>query len=310
MGDPGRGADSATDTTLRALAPRQVVVILLLFAGYAAYYFCRSDFSVAMPMLIDEFHQRGMSVDTATIHLGSIASFGVLAYACGKLFLGGLGDLWGGRRSFLGGTAGAVVFTCLFTLSGGLPMFTLAWIGNRLRQSIGWAGLVKICSRWFDYTSYGRMIGILSLSFLIGDAAATQSMALLIRNGHSWRFLFLFAAVICGCILVANLFFLRESRTELGFPEPAVNPSNVFQNGISRSRHKGLGSMGAAPDESRLLAGLFPFTGHYDHSRDVQYVDPDLPAYTLRLQSRLSGRNELHISGGWRRIGGDRRRGW
>lgn len=226
-----------TDVQLgaRGLALRQTLVVALLFAGYAAYYFCRSDFSVAMPMLADELHLHGMPVDTATVHLGSIASLGVLAYACGKVFLGGLGDLWGGRRSFLGGMAGAIVFTVLFTAGGGLPLFTLAWIGNRLTQSIGWAGLVKVCSKWFNYTSYGRVAGILSLSFLIGDAAARQSMGLLIARGHGWRFLFYFAAGVCGCIFLANLFLLRESRAEIGFPEPVVNPLNVFQSENSLS---------------------------------------------------------------------------
>ncbi len=38
--------------------------------------------------------------------MGSIASFGVLAYALGKLFLTGLGDFWGGRINFLIGLGG------------------------------------------------------------------------------------------------------------------------------------------------------------------------------------------------------------
>ena len=194
-------------------------------------------------MLADELRQHGMSINAATVRLGSIASFGVLAYACGKLFLGGLGDFWGGRRSFLGGMAGAVVFTLFFTLSGGLPIFTLAWIGNRLSQSIGWAGLVKVCSKWFDYMAYGRVVGILSLSFLIGDAVARQSMSLLIQHGHGWRFLFYFAAMICGGIFVANLLLLRESRTEVGFPEPEVSPLNVFQGRNSLATQRGVGKI-------------------------------------------------------------------
>ena len=107
----------------RSLAADQTITVALLFAGYAAYYFCRSDLSVSMPMLIDELHHSGLSVEAATVRLGQIVSFGVLAYALGKLFLTGLGDLWGGRISFLTGLAGAVVFTLLFTAGGGLPIF-------------------------------------------------------------------------------------------------------------------------------------------------------------------------------------------
>jgi OPA family glycerol-3-phosphate transporter-like MFS transporter len=216
---------ASEDSGLRA---SQAVVVMLLFGGYAAYYFCRSDLSVAMPLLIDELHSHGMSADDALVRLGTISSFGVLAYAAGKLLLTGLGDVWGGKRSFTTGLGGAVAFTLLFASGGSLPLFTVAWIGNRLTQSIGWAGLIKVCSRWFGYTSYGSVAGILSVSYLIGDAAARSSMGALIARGHGWQGLFYFAAGVAACLLLANLLFLRESRVDAGYPEPPVNPLNLF----------------------------------------------------------------------------------
>jgi sugar phosphate permease len=237
---------SATRTSEAAPATshlrfRQATTIGLLFTGYAAYYFCRSDLSVAMPLLIEDLHGHGVNSNTAVVRLGTIVSLGVLAYALGKLFLTGLGDFWGGRRSFTAGLGGAIAFTLLFASGGSLPLFTLAWIGNRLTQSIGWAGLVKVSSRWFDYSSYGTVMGVLSLSFLVGDAAARQSMAVLLRHGFGWRGLFYFAAGVAGFVLAANLLFLRESRAEAGFSEARVNPLNVF------------GNSGAKPESFRAL---------------------------------------------------------
>lgn len=223
--EPAHAPTRAAEGRLRF---RQTVTITLLFAGYAAYYFCRSDLSVAMPLLVNHLHARGMSNDVATVRLGLIASLGVLGYAVGKLFLTGLGDLWGGKRSFTFGLGGAIAFTLLFASGGALPMFTIAWIGNRLTQSIGWAGLVKVCSKWFRYSSYGTIMAIMSLSFLIGDAVARRWMGALIRHGYGWRQLFYFAAGVAGIMLVANLLFLRESRVEVGFSEPEVNPLNLF----------------------------------------------------------------------------------
>lgn len=216
------------------LRSRQAVTVLLLFTGYAAYYFCRSDLSVAMPLLIDHLHHLGMSTDSATVRLGAIASYGVLAYALGKFCLAGLGDVWGGRRSFTLGLGGAVAFTLLFASGGALPLFTVAWIGNRLIQSIGWAGLVKVGSKWFSYASYGTIMGFLSLSFLVGDAAARPLMGSLIQHGYGWRSLFYFAAAVAGCILLLNLLFLRESSVEAGYPEPEVNPLNLFADSDSK----------------------------------------------------------------------------
>jgi sugar phosphate permease len=165
-----------------------------------------------------------------------IASLGVLAYAIGKLFLTGLGDIWGGRRSFIVGLGGAIAFTLLFASGSTLPLFSVAWVGNRLTQSIGWAGLVKVCSKWFGYSSYGTIMGVLSLSYLIGDAAARQSMGVLLRHGYGWRQLFFFAAGVAGLILFANLLLLRESRVEAGYPEPQVNPLNLFGSSVSKPK--------------------------------------------------------------------------
>jgi sugar phosphate permease len=218
----------------RSLRYRQARTIVLLFGGYAACYFCRADLSVATPLLIEELGQRGVSHAEAMVRVGEITSFGVLAYALGKLFLGGLGDFWGGRANFLIGLGGATVFTLLFASGAALPLFTFAWIGNRLTQSIAWAGLIKVSSKWFDFSSYGTIIGILSLSYLIGDAVARQCMGWLIQEGFGWRALFYFAAAVAGALLVANVFLLRESRTQEGYGEAKPNPLNLFADKQSR----------------------------------------------------------------------------
>ena len=182
----------------RSLRRRQALTVLLLFGGYGSLYFCRADLSVATPLLIDELATHGISHADAVIRLGSMTSFGVLAYALGKLFLTGLGDLWGGRMNFLIGLGGATVFTLMFATGSFLPVFTIAWIGNRLTQSIAWAGLIKISSKWFDFSSYGTIIGILSVSYLVGDAAARQWMGILIGHGAGWRAVFYLAAAAAG----------------------------------------------------------------------------------------------------------------
>ena len=89
------------------LGSRQFLSVALLFGGYAACYFCRADFSVATPLLIEELGSHGVRHADAIVHIGQIASLGVFAYALGKLFLTGLGDFWGGRPNFLIGLGGA-----------------------------------------------------------------------------------------------------------------------------------------------------------------------------------------------------------
>jgi OPA family glycerol-3-phosphate transporter-like MFS transporter len=225
----------------RSLRLAQFRTLLLLFTGYAACYYCRADLSVATPLLAEELARHGISHGEALIRIGSISSLGVAAYALGKLFLTGLGDYWGGRRNFLIGLGGAAVFTLLFAGAGSFPVFTAAWLGNRLTQSVAWAGLIKVSSQWFNYSSYGSIIGILSVSYLLGDALARQQMGVLIEHGYGWRALFLFAAMVAAAMLLANLLSLRESRVDAGFAEATPNPFNLFA--ATEARVAGLGAL-------------------------------------------------------------------
>ena len=211
----------------RRLAFWQGITIALLFIGYAGYYLCRSDFSVSLPLIIDEFAAHGMPPAQAKIRLGAVTSIAVLAYAMGKFFLAGIADFLSGKRNFLTGMGGSILFA-LLSLAGGLPVFTLAWIGNRLAQSTGWAGMVKITSRWFSYSSYGAAMGAISLSYLFGDAVARQFMGFLIGHGFGWRAVFQVAAGTLFVIFIANLLLLKESRIQIGLAEPEVNSLNLY----------------------------------------------------------------------------------
>ena len=170
-----------------------------MVAGYAGYYLCRSNLSVCIPLIRDDLVRQGYSADMAKQRLGQVVSFGVLAYAIGKFFAGGLADFQGGKRNYLGGMIGSIGFTILFALSGSIPLFTLASIGNRFVQSFGWSGMIKITSRWFPHGSYGRVMAFISLSFLFGDALCTSSwviFSVLVSPGN--RF-FLPARARCSC---------------------------------------------------------------------------------------------------------------
>jgi OPA family glycerol-3-phosphate transporter-like MFS transporter len=225
----------------------QVCTVALIAIRYAGYYLCRSDLSVAMPLLIAELSNRGISPDTAKVALGSVASLGVLAYAVGKFPSGWLADFLGGRRNFLSGMGGSILFTVLFSLAGGIPLFTLAWMGNRCVQSLGWVGMVKITSRWFSYSAYRTVMGVISLSYLFGDAASREFLARLIDAGFGWRGLFFAAAGTLALLLLVNLLLLKETPGRLGFPEPPANPANLF------------GASGETPKPARLSALLGTF---------------------------------------------------
>jgi MFS transporter, OPA family, glycerol-3-phosphate transporter len=220
-----------------------VLTVSLLFLGYGGYYFCRSDYSVALPLILAEQVRKGTPANVAQIRMGTIASLGVLVYAIGKFPSGGLADRFGGRRNFLGGMFGSILFTILFMLGGGFPVFTFAWLGNRLVQSLGWVGLVKVTSRWFSYTTYGSVMAVLSLSYLFGDAISRAIMSLLLAHGFGWRGVFGAGAVLLSAILLCNLIFLRDSPQSYHLPLPEENPLNLFSHESAAAQRPGMAAI-------------------------------------------------------------------
>jgi OPA family glycerol-3-phosphate transporter-like MFS transporter len=219
------------------LARWQTLNVTLLIIGYSGYYLCRSNLSVTMPLLIGELAGHGVKAGVAQVSLGTVASLGVLAYALGKFPSGTLADLFGGRRNFLFGMSGSIAFTLLFAASGTVPLFTLVWMGNRLVQSLGWAGAVKITSRWFPFRRYGTVMAFISLSYLFGDAVARQFMGVLISKGLGWRGVFLTTAAVLAALLALCASLVRESPLEIGEPEPTPSPASLVPESTPSERN-------------------------------------------------------------------------
>ena len=202
----------------------QAVTVATLFAGYAGYYVCRSNLSVAGPLLLAD-PTLGVSKDW----LGLVAAVGLVAYAAGKLVNGFLADRLGGRLLFLVGLFGSAA--CV----AGLPLvppasagFLAVWAANRFAQSMGWGGVVQLAARWFPANRLGTVMGFLCMSYLLGDAAARLYLGGLVKAGADWRGLFAGSAATLTLVGVGVLLLLRGRPAAVGLPEPPPPPGNLF----------------------------------------------------------------------------------
>ncbi len=206
----------------------QLLTVTLMVLGYSGFYLCRSNLSVMQTSIKADLVARGIHPDAATLGFGWMITLGTLGYSLGKFFAGGLVNRLGGRRNYLISMAGAVACTMLFAMGYSLPLLSMAWFANRLIQSMGWPGMIKITSRWFSYSRYGAVMGVISLSFLFGDALARLFMGFLIEKGLGWRGVFWVAGGVLGVLWLLNAALIRESPKDLGLPEPETNPTNLF----------------------------------------------------------------------------------
>src|SRR4051812_47549017 len=110
------GGDVRTTAASDAEHRRRWLVIAALYAAYASFYFCRANVDASLPLLSAAY---GYDKES----LGRLASIAILCYALGKVLLGPLGDIVGGRRLLAIAIAGSVVASLGFGASASLGMF-------------------------------------------------------------------------------------------------------------------------------------------------------------------------------------------
>jgi sugar phosphate permease len=84
---------------------RRTVVLYALFGAYASFYLCRANVDASLPLLAKAF---GYDKE----QLGRLSSIAILGYAAGKVSLGPLGDVIGGRRLMIVAVLGSVAAPC------------------------------------------------------------------------------------------------------------------------------------------------------------------------------------------------------
>ncbi len=204
----------------------QAVTVATLFTGYAGYYVCRSVLPVA---------STGMMNDPASgineIAYGRLVAVGIYLYAFGKLVNGISAEYVSGRLAFLLGMVLSAALVVCFGFAGGAVAMLVIWGANRFVQSMGWMGLVKITGRWFPPARLATVMGVLSLSYLFGDALARLYLGAFVKAGIGWRELFLVAAGTLAVLAFVSYFTLKSSPRDVNLPEPPPPARNVFGEG-------------------------------------------------------------------------------
>lgn len=230
MGGEGR-ARSQSDVERR----RRWLVIAALYPAYASFYLCRANVDASLPLLSAAY---GYDKES----LGRLASLAILCYALGKVLLGPLGDIIGGRRLLAISIAGSVVASLGFGGSTSLLLLTFFAGLNRCLQAGGWVGVVQVASRELAPAERGSLMGLMSTSFEVGNVLSLLLCGALVAAGFGWRTLFrvnpaLFALIGAAAIVLlgrASRKSSDESRPDLLVAraiEPSREPS---QESVSR----------------------------------------------------------------------------
>ena len=152
-----------------------------LVAAYAGIYLCRKNIAVAVPMLQESW---GLTKE----QVGLIGSVSTIAYAAGKVLFGPVTDRVGGRVSLLCSMLLVALFGAAGAFAPGLGALAVIYSANRLCGAAAWGAMIKQTSQWFASEKLPFACGLLSLSFVIGGAAAVPFAGLIAQATHdSWR---------------------------------------------------------------------------------------------------------------------------
>ncbi|MDR0729363.1 MAG: phosphoglycerate transporter protein PgtP [Prevotellaceae bacterium] len=196
-------------------------VFIGIFAGYAAYYLVRKNFSLAMPYLIE--------MGFSKADLGLAFSLNAMAYGLSKFLMGGISDRSNARLFLPLGLLLASVATILAGTSVGMYnitvmavfQFLIGWFGG-----MGWPPCGRVMTHWFSVKERGTTVAIWNLAHNVGGGLLGQVVkwgllfaASLGVSSFAWQFgVFYFPAAIAIVIALIALLLIRDNPQSKGLP--------------------------------------------------------------------------------------------
>ncbi|MDR1680495.1 MAG: phosphoglycerate transporter protein PgtP [Prevotellaceae bacterium] len=196
-------------------------VFIGIFAGYAAYYLVRKNFSLAMPYLLE--------MGFSKADLGLAFSFNATAYGLSKFLMGGISDrsnarlflplglLLSAAATIVAGTAiGQYNITVMAVFQ-----FLIGWFGG-----MGWPPCGRVMTHWFSVKERGTKMAVWNLAHNVGGGLLGQVIkwgllfaASLGVSSMAWQFgIFYFPAAIAIVIALIALLLIRDNPQSKGLP--------------------------------------------------------------------------------------------
>jgi len=193
-------------------------IFIFAWIGYALFYLCRANFSIAIPLITHEF---GIS----KTEIGAVGSALFFTYAIGQFINGQLGDYLGARKIVTLGIIGSAVSTFFFGFAGGLMQMTIAWGINGYFQSMGFSPNVKLLGDWFSSEERGPIMGLYGSCYQLGNAVSWL-LAGYLASTYGWRYVFWVPSIVFCLSSIPYYLAIRDNPKEI---KEDVKPLRIIQ---------------------------------------------------------------------------------
>ena len=178
-------------------------LIWTIWLTYGAFYFCRTNISVALPGIEDEL---GYTKATMGVVLLSLK----IAYAIGQFVNGQCSERFRPRVMLAIGMFASAALNVVFGFGTMLYFFLFVWACNGYCQSLGWTPCVRVIGNWIPISRRGKAIGIIGTGYQV-TGAMTFVIAGLAVSWLGWRGAFFISPIFLVASGVFMLLFLQES---------------------------------------------------------------------------------------------------
>ena len=212
-------------------------VFIASWLAYAGFYFCRKNFSVAMPLLITD-------VGLSKFQLANIIAVYSFVYMAGQFINGYLSDRFGPKKIVTYGLLLAVAANLLMGFALGAWLFMGLMIVNGYGQSTGWSGLVKMMSDWYKQEVRGIVMSWWTTCYVVGGFLAVIFATWwgsnhIVLPQYSWQRVFWAPAVLLALIALIFIRFAKNgSREDVESTEYQPNKTKAFSLHLNRSAFK------------------------------------------------------------------------
>ena len=200
-------------------------IFIFAWIGYALFYFCRANFSIAIPGIISEFGY------TKT-ELGAVGSALFFAYAIGQVINGQFGDLIGARRLVTIGIIVSSISNFIFGFLGGIVQMMIVWGINGYFQSMGWSPNVKLIGNWFPLKQRGKIMGIFGSCYQVGNALSWLLSGFLASN-YGWRYVFWIPSLIFGLSSIMYYWAIRDNPNNVSEKLDSIGLRNTLKETLN-----------------------------------------------------------------------------
>ncbi|MEJ8554851.1 glycerol-3-phosphate transporter [Tepidibacter sp. Z1-5] len=203
-----RMAESEIDSEYKK---HRAQVFLSIFIGYAAYYFIRKNFNMAVPYLIETY-------GFTKTQIGLVGSALGLSYGISKFIMGNISDRCNPRYFMSAGLILSGIVNLLFGYASSMTMLFVLMFLNGWFQGMGWPPCGRTMTHWFSDKERGIKMSVWNVAHNIGGALVPTLALTGLTIFSTWRGMFYFPAILSIIIGFGVLIFLRDTPQSVGLP--------------------------------------------------------------------------------------------